>query len=271
MTIALISAVCASAALLVAWPKPETVVSIRLGVSDAADGDLARRRSPPVAIGLLIVGVVVLASWVDALSQLIAALAMLVVAVAARHLWRQNRIRVRRELTRSQMAEAFDALTSELESGIQPARALTSVARDWPDFAPMASAARIGSDVPATMRNIAARPGYESLSRLAAAWELSARTGAAQGQLLDRIGHTLREERELQREVAANLAPARATAQLLAVLPLFGLALGSGMRGDILGVLTGTLVGAGCLASGVALACAGMFWVEHIATKAERT
>lgn len=267
----LLSAGCATAGLLVAWPRVETVVSMRLGMADVDDRDTGGQRRSLLTVGALVMGVVIIATWVDALSHLIVAFTLAGAAFAVRQLWGQHQSRQRRERTRNQIAEAFYALTSELESGIQADRALASVARDWPDFLPMAAASRLGSDVPAAMRRAAAAPGRDYLSRLAAAWEISLRTGASQARLLDRIGHTLREERELQREVAANLAPARATAQLLAVLPLFGLALGSGMRGNIVQVLVGSLIGAGCLAAGVALACTGMFWVERIAAKAERT
>jgi tight adherence protein B len=50
----------------------------------------------------------------------------------------------------------------------------------------------------------------------------------------------------------------------MAVLPVLGLSLGAGMGADPVQVLTGTVVGAFCLAGGLALACVGVAWVDRI-------
>lgn len=50
----------------------------------------------------------------------------------------------------------------------------------------------------------------------------------------------------------------------MAVLPVLGLSLGAGMGANPVHVLTGTVVGAMCLAGGFALACAGLVWVDRI-------
>ena len=71
-------------------------------------------------------------------------------------------------------------------------------------------------------------------------WRLPGRCrralAAALAVVLDRIGVGLRDEEEARAEVAASLAPARATAKLLAGLPVFGLALGMSMGARPLGL-----------------------------------
>ena len=74
-----------------------------------------------------------------------------------------------------------------------------------------------------------------------------------------------------RREVVAALEPPRATARLLALLPVFGLLLGTGIGADPWGFLVGTPVGVGCLAAGCALGLAGLTWVERLADGAERS
>jgi tight adherence protein B len=89
--------------------------------------------------------------------------------------------------------------------------------------------------------------------------------------VLDRLAGTLRDDDEARQEVVSSLAASRATARLLAVLPVFGLLLGGGLGGRPWMVLIDSMIGAGCLLGGAVLAVAGVFWVERIADHAEAT
>ena len=63
---------------------------------------------------------------------------------------------------------------------------------------------------------------------------------------------------------AAQAAGARATAWLLAALPLGGIALGYGIGVDPLGVLLHTPIGAGCAVGATALQVTGLLWAERL-------
>jgi tight adherence protein B len=104
---------------------------------------------------------------------------------------------------------------------------------------------------------------------VAAGWEVASRSGAGLADVLDRLSGVLRTDEDVRREVAANLASPRATATMLAVLPVFGIGLGTAIGADPAGVLLGTMLGACCLAAGCLLAVAGLFWVERIVDRAE--
>jgi tight adherence protein B len=56
---------------------------------------------------------------------------------------------------------------------------------------------------------------------------------------------------------------------LLALLPAFGLAMGSALGADPLDVLAGTPLGLGCLALGLMLETAGLLWTARITRSAE--
>jgi tight adherence protein B len=183
--------------------------------------------------------------------------------------WRAERRRRRLRERRIQVSEAIGLMSAELRGGILPQRVLTGLAAEFDFLVPAAHAADLGGDVSAALRVAADQTGAELLGELAGAWLVAERAGAPLSRVLDRLEETARDDLEIEREVESGLAPARATGRLMAVLPVFGLALGSGMGGDPVAVLTGTLPGVLCLAAGCALACAGVAWVERIAAGAE--
>jgi tight adherence protein B len=69
--------------------------------------------------------------------------------------------------------------------------------------------------------------------------------------------------------VAVEAAPARATARLMAFLPLIGIVLGTTLGADPIRVLTGTTIGVACWGSGLALACVGVWWIERLVRAVE--
>lgn len=165
--------------------------------------------------------------------------------------------------------ELCDALSAELRGGLPASLALEHACGGAADLGPIAAAARLGGDIPAAMRHCADAPGAAGLGALAACWEVAAGSGAALGSVLDRLGSALRAEQEARDEVAAALGPPRATARMLAVLPVFGLMLGGSMGADPVGFLLGSGWGIGCLSAGVGLALLGVWWVERLAEAAE--
>jgi tight adherence protein B len=166
--------------------------------------------------------------------------------------------------TRDRTGSVLDLLAAELRSGVLPRHALAALADDVPLLRPAASAAAHGGDVVSALRAASSTPGAGALADLAGAWHVSDRAGAPLADVLDRVAAAVRDDADVDREVRAEAAPARATGRLMAVLPVFGLALGAGMGADPVHVLTGTVLGAGCLAAGLALACAGITWVDRI-------
>jgi tight adherence protein B len=163
-----------------------------------------------------------------------------------------------------------DAIAADLRAGLPPVTALGSAAATWSEFDPVAHAARLGSDVPDALRALAALPGARPLRVVGAAWQVAHRNGAGLADALQLAGRTIREERATAEVVGTEMAAARATALLLAVLPLGVLLLGSGFGGDPIGFLLDTVPGLVCLALGLGLIHAGLAWLDLIATSVER-
>ncbi len=165
--------------------------------------------------------------------------------------------------------ESCELLAAELSAGLPPGRALARAAGAEPLLGPAASAERLGADVAAVLRAGAATPGAAGLARLAAAWEVSRRTGQRLAPAVLTAAESLRRDRATQRVIDAELASARATARLLAVLPVLALAMGGATGGSPWAFLLGTAPGVACLAIGLGLGVAGLAWIERITDAAE--
>lgn len=184
---------------------------------------------------------------------------------AARLLVRRRAAARLAEANAARMAEVCDLLAAELSAGRPPDAALLEAAATWPAIRPVAEVSRLGGDVPAALREVALAPGAAGLRLLAAAWTVSRRTGGGLGAATRRVAEAVRREQATQRVVAAELASARATARLMAGLPVVALLMGSGAGADPWSFLFGTSIGLGCLAGGLATGIAGLWWIEQIA------
>lgn len=175
--------------------------------------------------------------------------------------------------SRSAVIGLCSVLAAELRTGRPPNVVLAEAVGDceWPAgpaarsaAAGVLAAARFGGDVPAALRRMAGVPGAEGLSGVAACWQVGVDSGAGLAGGLDRVAGALRALEQQREELAAQLAGPRSTAALLAVLPVFGVLLGTAMGAGPLNVLLRTPAGLGCLLAGVALECAGLAWTARI-------
>lgn len=197
------------------------------------------------------------------------------VPVVAR-LLRRRVGRVGAERREAAVVELCAAVSGELRAGRQPDGALLSAGevavRGLQDAgSSLLAAARFGGDVPAALREAARMPGAAGLLGVAACWQVSVEGGAGLADGLDRVAGALRAERDQREDLRAQLAGPRSTAAVLALLPGFGLLLGSAMGADPLRVLLHTPAGWGCLTAGGLLEWAGLAWVARLVRSAEES
>lgn len=256
MTVVAVGAAVAAAVLLV---RPPARVSPSEG---RALGGLR-----PVAVAAA--GVAALFA-VPGLTALLVVLAGAAAGLAG--LWRRRRRRREIELLAGQVLEVCELLAGELAAGRPPGDALARAASTWAPLGPVAEAFRVGADVPTALRALARdRPGAGDLRMVAAAWQVAHRTGEGLASAVDRVAESLRAAAVTRRLVTAELGSARATARLVAGLPVLALAMGSGAGGDPWGFLLGEPAGLACLAGGLAFGIAGLWWIEAIAAGAEES
>jgi len=166
--------------------------------------------------------------------------------------------------------ECCDALAGELAVGIPPGQALVVAEEIWPPWRQVSTAHQVGGSVPDAMAELArSHPGAGDLAQVGAAWELSHHSGSALAASLTTVAEELADKQATRALVRTELASARSTARLVVGLPVLTLAVGSG-NGDPVGWLLGSAGGLVCLGAGLAMALAGLAWIERIAAGVER-
>ena len=167
------------------------------------------------------------------------------------------------------MLEVCDLLAAELAAGRPPGAALDAASERWPPLVAAVEAVRLGADVPDALRRLAdEHRGATDLRWVAGAWQVAQRSGHGLGSALERTADGLRARRRTRRLVDSELASARATARLVACLPLAVLVMGSGAGSDPWSFLIRTPIGWACLTAGLALLGLGLAWIERLADRA---
>lgn len=182
---------------------------------------------------------------------------------------RRTRMDRRRARVRGDTARATRTLALLLQAGQIPTDALDDAASDCSALAPVAHTGRLGGDVSLAFRELGEQPGGAGYARVSAAWHVSERTGAPIAILLGRVAENLRRERHLAAVVSTELAAARASGRIMALLPFVAIALGSVVGAKPLDFLFGSSLGQMAFMAGTALVAVGVVWTERIARSGE--
>lgn len=257
----MLAVACAAAATALTTPRGEARLPAPPGTG--------RHRTREVLAVAAVAGV---AAPVAAVAPRVALLGLLAGALVLAGLRsvRRGREARRAVATGARVVELCDALQAELAAGQTADRALDRAAVDWPFVGPVARAAASGADVVGALRDLAAEPGAGALRLVAAAWQISHRTGHGLADALGRVAEDLRAAEQTRRVVAGELASARATARLLAGLPVVALAMGAGAGAAPWSFLLGHPAGLACLCGGLGLGYVGLSWVDALARDVDR-
>lgn len=253
-------ALLALAAALLVLPGRRRVV---MQVTSPASG-VARQRGWR-AVGL---GAVVVAAALALPPTAVAA----VVIVGGTAVVRSRRAvrRAQRSAEAAALRGALDVLAGELRAGAHPVAAFEAAAQEATgDVATalrsVAARARLGVDVASGLRDAAATstvPGY--WTRLGVCWELAHRHGLAIAVLVRTAHREFVARERFESQFAAGMAGARATALVLAGLPVLGIGLGQLIGADPVRFLLSDGFGGLLLTIGTAFACAGLAWSDRI-------
>ncbi len=255
---------CLAAALLVV---PGSPAAQRIQIRRCRNLPVFRHRG--VAVAAAGVALSLLAGVAPALAA---------AAVAATTLVRLRRRRsaARLDLHRRMLLSGLETVIADLRVGAHPADACDTAARETTGpaadaFRVAAARARLGGSAADGLRSSAPGDGPDglagNLARLADAWTVSDRHGLALAELLAAARTDLSARMRIRARTDAGLAGARATATVLAGLPLLGVGLGQMMGAAPVEILLSGGLGGMLLVGGTVLACAGLLWTDHIAER----
>jgi tight adherence protein B len=191
-------------------------------------------------------------------------------------LWirRSRHVRAKRRAAESAALQgALDVLVGELRVGAHPVAAFGVAATevDGPvasSFRAVAARARLGADVATGLCTVSARSSMPAhWGRLAVYWQLAQDHGLSIATLMQTAQRDIVERERFSGKVNAGMASARATATVLAGLPLLGVGLGELIGAAPLSFLLSDGVGGWLLVIGVTLACAGLLWSDRITAR----
>lgn len=163
------------------------------------------------------------------------------------------------------------ALAAELDAGQALDVALQEACRglDPPPCPRALAAAHTGGDVAAAMRLDAQATRSGGLRALAACWQVAGRSGSGLSASVHRLARAHRASAQARGELVAELATVRASARLLAGLPLVGLLFGIALGAEPLTWLSATWIGRLTFTVGLAMQAVGLLWLRRITTRAE--
>jgi tight adherence protein B len=180
----------------------------------------------------------------------------------------------RRSAARAKDAElrvvlaSLEVVTAELRVGAHPAAACETAADESAGsvsaaFRAASARSRLGGSAAEGFRIGDSRVGTE-LGRIADIWAVAEAHGLALAELLEAARTDLLGRSRFRQRTEAALAGARATATVLAGLPILGVGLGQMMGASPLNVLFGGGLGGILLLLGAGLVCAGLLWTDRI-------
>jgi tight adherence protein B len=252
-----VAAVSLALALLIAPGPPRRRLGLR-------EGDRPARRAAWILAGVAcVVGLVLVVPI-----TVVVACAVVALTLTARR--RRAVTSARRAEESTALQGALSVLVGELRVGAHPIAAFETAASevDGPvsdRLSEVAARARLGADVGAGLRDVAAQSMLPAQwERLAVCWQLAQAHGLAIATLMGTARRDVVERDRLASRVRAGMAGARATAVILAGLPLLGIGLGELIGADPVRFLVSGGPGGLLLVVGVVLACGGLAWSDRI-------
>jgi tight adherence protein B len=200
------------------------------------------------------------------------AAAMFIATASLRY--RRRRRSLRGTAESRELETAIDVLVGELRVGAHPAQAFAVAADETAGAVAdscraVAARARLGADVTGGLRSVAQNSALPAQwARLAVCWQLAAEHGLAMSTLMRAAQHDIVERQRFSGQVTSAMAGARATAAILAGLPVLSVVLGQLIGADPVAFLLAGHVGGWLLVVGVTLVCGGLLWSDRITDRA---
>ncbi|UVE93780.1 type II secretion system F family protein [Dietzia sp. B32] len=175
----------------------------------------------------------------------------------------------RRAAFADQLDDSLQLMASSLRAGHSLLQALASVAREAEqptseEFARIINETRVGRELAPALEETANRMGSQDFVWVTQAIAINREVGGNLAEVLDGVGHTIRERNQIRRQVQALAAEGKLSAYVLMALP-FGI--GGFLfisNPSYIGVLTQSPLGWGMIAAGVVMLIIGGIWLSKV-------
>jgi tight adherence protein B len=217
-----------------------------------------------LAVGLwTVVGVVLGTLLVDIWLGLL----MVVVVPSAARLLVKIRSGRRQAAFADQLDDSLQLMASSLRAGHSLLRAVDAVSQDAAsptaeEFARIVNETRVGRDLSDSLDEVAARMRSEDFTWVAQAIAIHREVGGNLAEVLDAVGHTIRERNAIRRQVKALSAEGKLSALVLGALPFAIIGFLAMTNPGYLHKFTESAMGYGMLAAVAVLMLMGGFWLK---------
>jgi tight adherence protein B len=177
----------------------------------------------------------------------------------------------RRARFADQLDDALQLMASSLRAGHSLLRAVDGVSQDAPapmaeEFARIVNETRVGRDLGEALDEVAARMASDDFLWVAQAISIHREVGGNLAEVLDAVGHTIRERNAIRRQVKALSAEGKLSAVVLMALPFGIIGFISMTNPGYLEKFTESLLGYGMLAVSAVMLLVGALWLKKTVT-----
>ena len=188
------------------------------------------------------------------------------VVVGARLLVKMKAAR-RRAAFADQLDDSLQLMASSLRAGHSLLRAVDAVSQDAvsptsEEFSRIVNETRVGRDLSDSLDEVAERMRSDDFLWVAQAIAIHREVGGNLAEVLDAVGHTIRERNQIRRQVKALSAEGKLSAIVLGALPFVIIGFLSMTNPGYLAKFTESVIGYGMMAGVVVLMLAGGFWLK---------
>lgn len=203
------------------------------------------------------------------LSGMLVGVVFAVVSVLATRAFVNFKAGRRRSKFANQLSDTLQLLAGSLRAGYSVMQAVDAVSREAEsptaeEFRRLVVETRLGRDLTEALHSMRERVGNEDFEWVVQAIGINREVGGDLAEVLDTVGHTIRERNQIRRQVKALSAEGKLSAIVLVALP-FGVGFMIMLTNpSYLAVLTQSLVGWIMLGTAAVMLMIGTFWLTKI-------
>jgi tight adherence protein B len=217
-----------------------------------------------LTVALLTLGASVVGTLLG--GMLVGLLAALAVPLGAR-VFIAFRTSRRQSAFADQLDDSLQLMASSLRAGHSLLRAMDSVSQEAAaptseEFARLVNETRVGRDLAEALDEIAERTASDDFAWVAQAIAIHREVGGNLAEVLDAVGHTIRERNAIRRQVKALSAEGKLSAVVLMALPFGIIAFISMTNPGYLSKFTESALGYGMLAVAAVMMLVGGLWLK---------